>query len=138
MKIEAGNTTPKMGPENLAVKNIPPLRYNQPSPDQLQVREGLKPSLTKEIKAPKKEENFNFQRKTTELLAAADKLNKLATFFDYDYRFKIHEATEKVMMLIIDPTKHPEKVIKEIPEEKFLDLLARIKQTVGMLIDEYV
>lgn len=135
MKIEEGGLTPKIGAEDLTLKSISPVHFNQKQAEnKIKERKGTK---GEEAKTPT-EESFTFQEKAKELLAALGGLNKLFTFFNYDYRFKMHEATEEVILLVVDPTKHPEKVIKEIPAEKFLDLLAQIQQAVGMIIDEYV
>lgn len=92
----------------------------------------------KQLPPEKQVEKDDLQKKTKELQAAVEGLNKINDFFNYGYRFKIHEATESTMLLVLDITKHPEKVIKEIPAEKFLDLMARIGESVGALLDEYV
>ncbi len=89
-------------------------------------------------KQVEKDEQLDLQKKAKKLQAAVEGLNKINDIFNYGYRFKIHEATENTMLLVLDTTKHPEKVIKEIPAEKFLDLLARIGESVGALLDEYV
>ncbi|HCJ79364.1 MAG TPA: hypothetical protein DHV84_05165 [Desulfotomaculum sp.] len=135
MKIEEGGIIPKIGAEDLTIKSISPVYFTQKQAEN-RIKETKVPK-GEEAKTPT-EESFTFQEKAKELLAAVGGLNNLFTFLNYDYRFKVHEATEEVMLLVIDLTKHPEKVIKEIPAEKFLDLLAQIQQAVGMIIDEYV
>lgn len=88
-------------------------------------------------KQTEKDGPLDFRKKVKELQAAVEGLNKISDFFNYGYRFKIHEATENIMLLVLDLTKRPEKVIKEIPAEKFLDLMARIGESVGAFLDEY-
>lgn len=134
MKIEDGGITPKLGAEDLTIKRISPVQINQKQAGN-RIKE-TKELKGEEAKTPVKE-SFSYQEKAKELLAAVGGLNDLFAFSNYDYRFKVHEATEEVMLLVVDPTKHPEKVIKEIPAEKFLDLLAQVRQAVGMLIDNY-
>ncbi|HAU32295.1 MAG: hypothetical protein XD78_0173 [Desulfotomaculum sp. 46_296] len=72
------------------------------------------------------------------LKADTETLNKLAIFIGYNLRFKVHEATKQLIVQVVDPTRYPEKIIKEIPEEKFLDILAQIKNAVGIFMDDYV
>ncbi len=50
------------------------------------------------------------------------------------YKFEVHEGTGRVMVNLID-TKTKE-VIKEIPPEKILDLVANIWERLGILVDE--
>ncbi len=48
--------------------------------------------------------------------------------------FKIHEDTGRMIVKLID--KETKEVIKEVPPEKILDLVARIWDLVGILVDE--
>ncbi len=72
------------------------------------------------------------------LKADTETLNRLAIFVGYDLRFKVHKATKRLIVQVVDSTRYPEEVIKEIPEEKFLDILAQIKNAVGTFMDDYV
>ncbi len=48
--------------------------------------------------------------------------------------FGIHDGTNRVTIKIVD--RDTKKVIKEIPPEKTLDMLARIWEMAGILVDE--
>ena len=48
--------------------------------------------------------------------------------------FGIHEDTNRVMIKIVD--KNTKEVIKELPPEKTLDMIARVWEMAGILIDE--
>ena len=48
--------------------------------------------------------------------------------------FGIHEATNRVTIKIVD--KETKEVIKELPPEKTLDMIARLWDMAGILIDE--
>lgn len=50
------------------------------------------------------------------------------------YKFEVHEGTGRVMVNLVD-TKTKE-VIKEIPPEKILDLVANIWERLGIIVDE--
>lgn len=78
------------------------------------------------------------EEKIKAIKADTETLNKLAIFIGYDLRFKFHEATKQLIVQVVDPTRCPEKIIKEIPEEKFLDILDQIKNAVGTFMDDYV
>lgn len=49
-------------------------------------------------------------------------------------KFGIHEATNRVMIKIVD--KDSKEVIKELPPEKTLDILARNLEMAGVLVDK--
>ena len=48
--------------------------------------------------------------------------------------FGIHEATNRVMIKIVD--KDTKEVIKELPPEKTLDMIAKVWEIAGILVDE--
>lgn len=48
--------------------------------------------------------------------------------------FGIHEATNRVTIKIID--KDTKEVIKELPPEKTLDMIAKVWEIAGILVDE--
>ncbi|NLG69166.1 MAG: flagellar protein FlaG, partial [Firmicutes bacterium] len=66
--------------------------------------------------------------RTTELLNAilADARRQL--------KFRVHEGTGRIWVQVIDT--RTQEVVKEIPPERYLDLVARIWELVGILVDE--
>ena len=48
--------------------------------------------------------------------------------------FGIHEATNRVMIKIVD--KNTKEVIKEFPPEKTLDMIAKVWELAGIIVDE--
>lgn len=68
------------------------------------------------------------------LIPALEKLNKTAPIFDFRFHFIIHEETKRIIVQIID--QETGEVLNEIPPEKILDLVARIRELVGLLVDE--
>ena len=48
--------------------------------------------------------------------------------------FGIHEGTNRVTIKIVD--KDTKKVIKELPPEKTLDMIAKVWEMAGILVDE--
>lgn len=49
-------------------------------------------------------------------------------------QFGIHEATNRVTIKIVD--KKTKEVIKELPPEKTLDMIAKVWEMAGLLVDE--
>ncbi len=49
-------------------------------------------------------------------------------------KFGIHEETNRVMIKLVD--KETQEVIKEIPPEKTLDMIAKCMEIAGVLMDE--
>lgn len=49
-------------------------------------------------------------------------------------KFGIHEETNRIMIKLVD--KDTQEVIKEIPPEKSLDMLAKAMEIAGVLMDE--
>ncbi|NLY90583.1 MAG: flagellar protein FlaG [Firmicutes bacterium] len=63
-------------------------------------------------------------------------LNETVEIFDKRIHFEIHEETERIMVQVIE--KETEEIISEIPPEKILDLVARIEEMIGLIIDKKV
>ena len=61
-----------------------------------------------------------------------DEINRKAV--NSEAIFGIHDKTNRVMIKIID--KDTKKVIKEYPPEKTLDMIAKIWETAGLMVDE--
>ncbi len=68
------------------------------------------------------------------LYEAVDEANKYLFRDDDHFEFQIHEGTGRIMVKLVD--NESEEVIKEIPPEKILDLVASIWDLVGILVDE--
>lgn len=63
---------------------------------------------------------------------ALDKMNKKME--NSEAVFGIHEGTNRITIKIVD--KDSKKVIKELPPEKTLDMIAKVWEMAGILIDE--
>lgn len=49
-------------------------------------------------------------------------------------QFGIHEGTNRIMIKIVD--KETKEVIKEVPSEKMLDMVAKVWEYAGLFVDE--
>jgi len=60
-------------------------------------------------------------------------MNKLTDYANRTQKFEIHKGTGRIVVKIID--KKSGDVIKEYPSEKFLNLIAKMHDFIGMLFD---
>ena len=63
---------------------------------------------------------------------ALDELNRKQTNFISE--FGIHEKTNRITVKIVDKTT--KEVIKELPPEKMLDMIAKVWEYAGLVVDE--
>ena len=71
---------------------------------------------------------------TPELKKAVDDINKSALADQSEAVFGIHEKTNRVTIKIVD--KKTKEVIKEFPPEKTLDMIAKVWEMAGLMVDE--
>lgn len=64
---------------------------------------------------------------------AVDKLNKTSMIFDRSLKFRLHDATQQMMVSVIDVAN--DKVIREIPSQEALDLVAKMQEYLGIIFD---
>lgn len=68
----------------------------------------------------------------SQIKKAVDEINKKA--HNSEAVFGIHEATNRVTIKIVD--KDTKKVLKEYPPEKTLDMIAKVWEMAGLLVDK--
>lgn len=83
-------------------------------------------------KAELRGENISIGEKT--LIQAIEKANKALQGVMATFEFSIHEETKQIMVKVKD--KDTGELIREIPPEKTLDLVAKIWELAGILVDE--
>lgn len=76
-------------------------------------------------KAPK--EDLNTQ---------VDSMNKMMETKNTGLKFNVHEELDRIYVQVVD--KKTEEVVKEIPPEKFLDMISSMLDFMGLLIDERI
>lgn len=72
--------------------------------------------------------------KEVDVNEAVDQLNETARVFNRSIRFKVHEDTHRTMISVVDSLT--DKVIREIPSEEALDMVARMNDAIGALFDK--
>lgn len=63
-------------------------------------------------------------------------LEKTGLLFNKRLKFSINKEIDRVVVKVIDSST--DKVIKEIPPGEIQRLIARIKETIGLLVDERI
>lgn len=97
-------------------------------------------AATLNVKAAEGKENSNGengakgqgQPSKEQLTQAVEKINK--NMNNSEVMFGIHEATNRVTIKVVD--KETKEVLKEFPPEKTLDMIAKVWELAGILVDE--
>lgn len=74
------------------------------------------------------------QQQSEQLKKAIMEMNRRINNSNEEAVFGVHEDTNRIMIKIMD--KETKEVIKEFPPEKTLDMIARIWEMAGILVDE--
>lgn len=76
----------------------------------------------------------NVQSKEHEVIEAIEKANKHFKTFDRRLKFSIHEKTKQIMVKVINTEDN--SIVREIPSEKILDMVAKLWEMSGIFVDE--
>lgn len=99
-----------------------------------------------EIKIPRqklKNEEYRHERQVEDkrlseedVIGIIEKANKDFVAYDRRFEFSIHETTKQIMVKVIDVTT--DEVIRELPPEKVLDMVAAIWEVAGIIVDKKI
>ena len=79
---------------------------------------------------------LHFLPTAEELKTMSYAMNRFVEMLTSDLKFEVHEKTHEIMVKFVN-TKTGE-VLKEYPPKEYLDMIARIRDYVGMMIDKKV
>lgn len=65
---------------------------------------------------------------------SVENINRELRMLETNLRFSVHRQTKQIMVKIIDT--NTKEVIKEIPSEKILDMVAAMMERAGLLMDK--
>ncbi len=80
------------------------------------------------------QQNTNQQGQNAQIKKAVDDINKSVIGNDSEAIFGIHDKTNRVTIKIVD--KKTKEVIREYPPEKTLDMIAKVWEMAGIMVDE--
>jgi flagellar protein FlaG len=66
--------------------------------------------------------------------SSVEKANKAISVANKRFEYSVHEETNTIMVKVID--KETDEVIREIPPEKLLDMVAKMWEMAGIIVDE--
>ena len=69
-----------------------------------------------------------------EIIDAIERANKSLEIINTRFEFSIHEGTKEIMVKVLDDVTG--EIIREIPPEKILDLVAKMWEMAGLFVDE--
>ncbi|MDE5866102.1 MAG: flagellar protein FlaG, partial [Lachnospiraceae bacterium] len=77
---------------------------------------------------------MNSQSANEQLKKAVAEMNRKINNSNEEAVFGIHEKTNRITIKIVD--KDTKEIIKEFPPEKTLDMIAKVWEMAGILVDE--
>ncbi|AQS59831.1 flagellar protein FlaG [Desulforamulus ferrireducens] len=66
---------------------------------------------------------------------AVNQLNKTMETYHTELRFQLHEKSGEYMVKIVNPKDN--SIVKELPPEKILDMVAYFKEILGLVVDKF-
>lgn len=84
----------------------------------------------------KRDRKFDENALKDEVIEAIEQANDEFVTYDRKFEFSIHEDTKKITVKVLDSVT--DEVIREIPPEKILDMVAGIWEVAGILVDEKI
>ena len=113
---------------------IPGIMKGSPVPDML--AKETRVVVERQARQPDQQSGEQQKISRQEIEAQAKALEKTFLAFNRKVVLSVNESINQVIIKVID--KETDKVIKEIPAEEIQRLIARIKETIGLLVDEKI
>lgn len=117
--------------DNLSVTQS---RTIEPTKGNLNRGNNENPLLNKENRNNNKSENKVLDKKEVE--KALEIVNDTLEMMDKKLSFQLHEGTNRTLVKVTN--RETEEVIREIPPEEILDLVAKMTELVGIMMDKRV
>jgi len=81
------------------------------------------------------EEGKHVTASYNQVVQTVQDLNKFSTLSDTHLQFQIHDKTKRLMVKVLDEEG---EVIREIPPEEALEMLAKLQEMSGAILDRYI
>ena len=130
MRIEPTNTS------NVSVsteKVVPRMESSKNGGDSGELPFKVAPIETSPATAPVKTKG-ELNLIESDWIALIERANKAINGSNKSFEYSIHKATNQIMVKVID--KDTNEVIREIPSEKILDMVAKMWELNGLFVDE--
>lgn len=93
--------------------------------------QGTKQAKQDEVQLGGRQENLS-----TEVQDKIDSMNDLLSTTPTSIKFNLHEGLDRIYVQVVD--LQTKEVVKEIPPEEFLDMVASMLKNAGLIVDERV
>lgn len=101
---------------------------------QTQAEDSENNSNSEEKETSKQQQVVKTQPSSEQLKKAIAEMNRKINNSNEEAVFGIHEKTNRITIKIVD--KDTKEIIKEFPPEKTLDMIAKVWEMAGILVDE--
>ena len=72
--------------------------------------------------------------KQEQVKPTTEALNNFLEFMGAEIRFKVHEKSQRLFVQLV--SEKDQRVLRQYPPEEFLDMVARIREFVGIFLDK--
>ena len=109
---------------------LPATEIKNPAP--LQVLQVQAAEIKQKIANPYEAEKDNKEKVVVE--NTVESLNKFMDLMTADIRFTMHQKSNRLMVQLV--SEKDQSVLREYPSKEFLDMIANIREFVGILTDK--
>lgn len=99
-------------------------------------RVGLKESDVSDLNRQKADPSLNVNIGQEDIMQAVRQANKALEGTNRRFEYSVHQQTNTIVIKVIDTETN--EVIREIPPEKILNLIAKLWELAGIIVDERV
>jgi flagellar protein FlaG len=125
VKVEGVNTVPK----TMRVPDVGVLESGRQ-----ETAEGSKAAAADSMLRDTRQSSMSISER--QLIEAIENANKALRGADKRFEFSIHEGTKEIMVKVIN--EETGEIIREIPPEKILDMVAKMWELAGILVDRKI
>jgi len=120
---------------NQTVPPVQPVQRGEIRQSKLDDNKGRK-DYSRQLSADRSEADIFYDTNEREISEAVRKANKALEWAKRHFEYSIHEQTNTFMVRVYD--SETDELIREIPPERILDLVARLWEVAGLIVDERV
>ena len=115
---------------DLNLQNTPGLKKTEKPID--------KESETKQKRVLPEEKEQEIQMTQEEMEKEIENLNKVSEMLNLNrqLQFSVHENTGRIVVKVLNSENN--EVIRQIPEQKFLDVISKFREIMGLIVDDEV
>jgi len=106
----------------------------QSKPSLVEIKPVFGGEKASEFEADGRKDGGSQELRDATVIEAIEQANRALQTNNAYLKFSIHEKTHQIMVKVVD--SQTDEVIRELPPEKVLDMVARMWELAGILVDE--